>query len=114
MMVADRLQATAQRTRPPTGGLVRLRHSAFGKAVEDSPQFPACRLNRRVFSPPLALNPDELVWSYAKRTGVARRPLKIGENLQARVHEQLQNIGNNATLVRSFFGHPSVAYICDL
>lgn len=60
------------------------------------------------------LNPDELVWSYAKRTGVARRPLKTGENLQARVHEQLQNIGNNATLVRSFFRHPSVAYISDL
>ena len=60
------------------------------------------------------LNPDELVWSYAKRTGVARRPLKTGENLQARVHEQLQNIGNNVTLVRSFFRHPSVAYISDL
>lgn len=60
------------------------------------------------------LNPDELVWSYAKRTGVARRPLKTGENLQARVDEQLQNIGNNATLVRSFFRHPSVAYISDL
>lgn len=60
------------------------------------------------------LNPDELVWSYAKRTGVARRPLRTGENLQARVHEQLQNIGNNATLVRSFFRHPSVAYISDL
>jgi len=25
------------------------------------------------------LNPDELVWSHAKRTGVARRPLKKGE-----------------------------------
>ena len=60
------------------------------------------------------LHPDELVWSYAKRTGVARRSLKTGENLQARVHEQLQNIGNNATLVRSFFGHPSIAYISDL
>jgi len=30
------------------------------------------------------------------------------------VPEQLQNIGNNATLVRSFFGSPSVAYISDL
>ena len=28
------------------------------------------------------LNPDELVWSYAKRTGVARSPLKAGEKLQ--------------------------------
>jgi transposase len=32
------------------------------------------------------LNPDELVWSYAKRTGPARRPLQKGETLQERVH----------------------------
>ena len=60
------------------------------------------------------LNPDELVWSHAKRTGVARRPLRKGEKLQERVHEQLQQIGNNPQLVRSFFKHPSVAYISDL
>lgn len=60
------------------------------------------------------LNPDELVWSHAKRTGVARRPLRKGEKLQERVHEQLQKIGNNPKLVRSFFKHPSVAYISDL
>jgi len=60
------------------------------------------------------LNPDELVWSHAKRTGVARRPLKKGEKLQDRVHEQLQKIGDNPKLVRSFFKHPSVAYISDL
>jgi len=59
------------------------------------------------------LNPDELVWSYAKRTGVARRPLMTGEKLQERVQEQLQGIGNNPGLVRSFFKHPSVAYISD-
>lgn len=59
------------------------------------------------------LNPDELVWSYAKRTGVARRPLMQGEKLQERVQEQLQGIGNNPGLVRSFFNHPSVAYISD-
>ena len=29
------------------------------------------------------LNPDELVWSHAKRTGVARRPLRKGEKLEA-------------------------------
>lgn len=33
------------------------------------------------------LNPDELVWSHAKRTGVARSPLKAGENLRCRVDE---------------------------
>ena len=60
------------------------------------------------------LNPDELVWSHAKRTGVARRPLQKGEKLQARVREQLQKIGDNPQLVRSFFKHPSVAYISDL
>ena len=35
------------------------------------------------------LNPDELVWSHAKRTGVARRPLMHGEKLAQRVDEQL-------------------------
>jgi transposase len=60
------------------------------------------------------LNPDELVWSHAKRTGVARRPLQKGEKLQERVQEQLREIGNNPQLVRSFFKHPSVAYISDL
>lgn len=60
------------------------------------------------------LNPDELVWSHAKRTGVARRPLMKGEKLQERVHEQLQKIGKNPKLVRSFFKHPSVAYISDV
>jgi transposase len=59
------------------------------------------------------LNPDELVWSHAKRTGVARRPLQAGEKLDERVSEQLANIGNNPRLVRSFFKHPDVAYISD-
>jgi transposase len=30
------------------------------------------------------LNPDELVWSHMKRTGVARAPLRRGEKLQAK------------------------------
>jgi transposase len=59
------------------------------------------------------LNPDELVWSHAKRTGVARSPLLQGEKLQERVHQQLQEIARNRQLVRSFFKHPSVAYISD-
>lgn len=59
------------------------------------------------------LNPDELVWSYAKRTGVARRPLRRGDKLQQRVNEQLQEIADDPALVRSFFGHPSVAYVSD-
>jgi transposase len=59
------------------------------------------------------LNPDELVWSYAKRTGTARRPLQKGETLAARVTSQLREIGCQPALVRSFFHHPSVAYISD-
>ena len=60
------------------------------------------------------LNPDELVWSHAKRTGNARRPLQKGENLEQRIGAQLTEIGNDPALVRSFFKHPSVAYISDL
>lgn len=60
------------------------------------------------------LNPDELVWSHAKRSGVARRPLQQGEKLEERVARQLADIGSNPRLVRSFFRHPSVAYITDL
>lgn len=60
------------------------------------------------------LNPDELVWSHAKRTGNARRPLQKGERLEPRVAAQLAEIGNNPKLVRSFFRHPRVAYISDL
>ena len=60
------------------------------------------------------LNPDELVWSYAKRTGTARRPLRKGEHLAPRITAQLADIGKNPALVRSFFKHPSVAYISDL
>ena len=59
------------------------------------------------------LNPDELVWSYAKRTGTARQPLRKGETLEAQVTQQLTAIGRQPALVRSFFKHPSVAYITD-
>lgn len=59
------------------------------------------------------LNPDELVWSYAKRTGGARQPLRAGEQLEDRVTQQLVDIRRNPALVRSFFKHPSVAYIAD-
>ncbi|MGF6298317.1 MULTISPECIES: IS630 family transposase [Paraburkholderia] len=60
------------------------------------------------------LNPDELVWSHVKRTGVARRPLRKGEKLGPRIHEQLAQIRQDPTLVRSFFRHPSVRYVSDL
>jgi len=59
------------------------------------------------------LNPDELVWRYAKRTGVARSPLRAGEQLADRVQAQLTDIASKPALVRSFFKHPCVAYISD-
>lgn len=59
------------------------------------------------------LNPDELVWSHVKRTGVARSPLRKGERLNERVAAQLQALADKPALVRSFFRHPSVAYISD-
>ena len=89
-------------------------HQAWGWSAEK--QFERDPFNPLHFLPGYApdLNPDELVWSYAKCTDVARKPLMKGEKLQGRVHEQLQEIGNNPKLVRSFFKHPSVAYISDL
>jgi len=59
------------------------------------------------------LNPDELVWGYVKRTGVARNPLRAGEKLEIRIDGQLREMRKNRRLIRSFFGTPSVAYISD-
>ena len=59
------------------------------------------------------LNPDELVWSHMKRTGVARTPLRRGEKLQERIEAQLAAIKRLPQLVQSFFKAPSVAYITD-
>jgi transposase len=59
------------------------------------------------------LNPDELVWSHVKRTGVARNPLRAGEKLDLRIEKQLHDVQRNRRLVRSFFDAPSVAYISD-
>ena len=59
------------------------------------------------------LNPDELVWNHMKRTGTAKKPLRKGDQLQARIEADLQAIQRNPKLVRSFFRAPSVAYISD-
>ena len=59
------------------------------------------------------LNPDELVWSHVKRTGVARTPLRKGEKLREKIDAQLAAIKRAPALVRSFFLAPSVAYITD-
>ena len=67
------------------------------------------------FLPPYApdLNPDEFVWSYMKGNGVSKKPLKQNESMRQRVEEDLANIQNNRSLVRSFFGAKSVAYAAD-
>ncbi|RWA51641.1 hypothetical protein AU476_21430 [Cupriavidus sp. UYMSc13B] len=49
------------------------------------------------------LNPDELVWSHLKRTGVARNPLRAGEKLEIRVEQQLRGLQKKRSLIRSFF-----------
>lgn len=59
------------------------------------------------------LNPDELVWSHMKRTGVARAPLRQGEKLREKIEAQLAAIKRAPQLVRSLFKAPSVAYITD-
>jgi transposase len=59
------------------------------------------------------LNPDELVWSHVKRTGVARDPLRAGEKLALRIEQQLHDVQKNPKLVKSFFQTPTVAYISD-
>lgn len=59
------------------------------------------------------LNPDELVWNHMKRTGTAKKPLRKGDQLQARIDADLYAIQRNPKLVRSFFRAPSVAYISD-
>ena len=59
------------------------------------------------------LNPDELVWSHMKRTGVARAPLRRGETLQEKIEAQLGALKRMPRLIRSFFNAPSVSYITD-
>lgn len=59
------------------------------------------------------LNPDEMVWSHMKRTGVARTPLRRGEKLKDKIEAQLVAIKRLPQLVRSFFMAPSVSYITD-
>src|SRR6266536_542734 len=67
------------------------------------------------FLPPYApdLNPDEFVWSYMKGNGVSKKPLKQNESMRQRVEEDLANIQQNRSLVRSFFCAESVAYAAD-
>ena len=59
------------------------------------------------------LNPDEYVWSYMKKSGVSKKPLKKNEALRKRIEEDLRKIKSDRRLVRSFFCAESVAYAND-
>lgn len=56
------------------------------------------------------LNPEELVWSHAKRTGTARCPLQKGESLRERIEDRLEKLHRLPKFFRSFFQAPFVAY----
>lgn len=58
------------------------------------------------------LNPDEHVWGYLK--GLFRQdPLERFEDLDGAVERSMEGISTDRALVRSFFGHPAVAYVKD-
>jgi transposase len=59
------------------------------------------------------LNPDEFVWAHMKANGVSKKPLKQNESLRRRIEEDLVEIADDPTLVRSFFCAPTVAYAKD-
>jgi transposase len=84
------------------------------KVVEEFVESSGGRL-RLFFLPGYApeLNPDELVWNHAKRTGRAKSPLRKGESLRQRVEADLTAIQRQPALLRSLFREPSVAYITD-
>lgn len=59
------------------------------------------------------LNPDELAWRHAKRTGNSRRPLRAGERPEDRIPLHPADMAAQPDLIRSFFKHPRVAYVAD-
>ena len=56
------------------------------------------------------LNPDEHVWSYVKGT-FRSEPIAKGEDFDSRVEATMVGVASVPALVRSFFGHPAVAYV---
>jgi transposase len=64
------------------------------------------------FLPPYApdLNPDEFVWNHLKQNGTSKKPLRKNEALRERVDNDLDAIGKDKKLVKSFFKAPSVSY----
>lgn len=64
------------------------------------------------FLPPDApdLNPDEFAWSHLKPNGTSKKPLRKNEALRQRVEQDLAEIKEDRSRVRSFFMAPSVSY----
>jgi len=64
------------------------------------------------FLPPYApdLNPDEFAWSHLKQNGTSKKPLRKNEALRQRVEQDLAEIKEDRSLVRSFFMAPTVSY----
>jgi len=92
--------------------LVHDRHPAHGAAaVRRFIKAKAARLSvHELPSYAPDLNPDEHVWSQLK--GWFRRdPLRPAEDLHDAVAGAMAGIAENRALVRSFFGHPAVAYV---
>ena len=56
------------------------------------------------------MNPDEHVWSHLKGM-FKRNPLESGAAFDEEVRETMEFIREDRALVRSFFGHPDVAYV---
>lgn len=56
------------------------------------------------------LNPDEHVWSYLKGT-FSRSPIDFDDHFDVRVVGALDAVKRDKALVKSFFGHPEVAYV---
>jgi transposase len=109
----------------PTEGSRQSRRAELHLAVDGLPAHKTALVKSYVASPrgmltlhflpgyAPELNPDELVWSHMKRTGVARAPLQRGEKLRDKIEAQLRAIKRTPKLVRSFFKAPSVAYATD-
>jgi transposase len=65
------------------------------------------------FLPPYSpeLNPDESVWGYIKYHHVGKKIINSKEQLRSTVYRQLRRLQKLPRLLKSFFGHPDLAYI---
>lgn len=59
------------------------------------------------------LNPDEWVWNNVKNTQLGRRSLLRKSDLAHAAHQALTRLQQLPSIVRGFFGDPSLAYIAQ-